>query len=222
MHQVFTSWSGGKDSCLACYRAAVSGLKVRYLANMITEDGKRSWTHGQSAELLQVQSQAIGIPLVQRRTTMKNYEAEFKDTLLTLKQEGIRGGVFGDIDLDEHRQWVERVCHEVDIIPYLPLWGQAQEKILRDFIESGFEAIMVVAKADLFGEEWLGREVDLDFLSQLKQKFDTQLCGEAGEYHTFVTDGPLFNHRIEILETNKVLREGYWFLEILNYDLRAK
>jgi len=153
---------------------------------------------------------------------MTDYETDFKDTLLALKSDGITGGVFGDIDLEEHRQWNERVCHEVDITPCLPLWGQAQEKILTDFISSGFEAIMVVAKADLFGEEWLGRKVDLDFLSQLKQKLGTHLCGEAGEYHTFVTDGPLFNQRMEILETNKVLREGYWFLEILKYDLRAK
>ncbi len=222
MHQVFTSWSGGKDSCFSCYQAGVSGLKVRYLLNMITEDAKRSWTHGQSAELLQVQSQAIGIPLVQRRAAMKNYEAEFKDVLLTLKEQGVRGGVFGDIDLDEHRQWIERVCGDVDITPYLPLWGQVQEEILRDFIASGFEAIVVVAKADLFSEEWLGRKVDLDFLSQLKQKLDTQLCGEAGEYHTFVTDGPLFSQRIEIVETNKVLKEGCWFLEILNCELRTK
>ena len=225
MNQVFASWSGGKDSCFACYRATASGLKVRYLANMITEDGKRSWTHGQSAELLQVQSQAIGIPLVQRRTTMANYEAEFKDMLLALKQEGVRGGVFGDIDLEEHRQWIERVCGEVDITPHLPLWGQAQEEILTSFIDLGFEAITVVAKADLFGEEWLGRKVDLDFikhLDELRQTKDITLCGESGEYHTFVTDGPLLNQRIEILETNKVLREGYWFLEILKYDLRSK
>lgn len=225
MNQVFTSWSGGKDSCLACYRAGISGLKVCYLVNMITEDGKRSWTHGQSAELLQVQSQAIGIPLVQRRTTMANYEAEFKDMLLALKKEGVTGGVFGDIDLDEHRQWIDRVCHQVDITPYLPLWGGSQNKILRDIIDSGFEAVIVVAKADLFGEEWLGRKVDLDFLSylfELKQTNKIGLCGEAGEYHTFVIDGPLFRQRIEILETNKVLREGYWFLEILRYDLRAK
>lgn len=221
-HQAFTSWSGGKDSCFACYLASASRLKVRYLVNMITEDGKRSWTHGLSPELLQVQSQAIGIRLIQRRTTMANYETEFNDMLLALKQEGVRGGVFGDIDLDEHRQWIERVCHKVDITPYLPLWGQSQEKILRDFINSGFEAIIVVAQADLFGEEWLGRKVDLNLLSALKQKFDTQLCGEAGEYHTFVTDGPLFNQRIEILETNKVLREGHWFLDILNYELRSK
>ena len=79
MHQVFASWSGGKDSCLACYQAIVSRLKVCYLVNMITEDGQRAWTHGQSAELLQVQSQAIGINMVQRRTTMNNYENECKD-----------------------------------------------------------------------------------------------------------------------------------------------
>jgi len=225
MPQVFTSWSGGKDSCFACYRAVASGLKVRYLLNMITEDGKRSWIHGQSAELLQAQSQAIGIPLIQRRTTMASYEAEFKDALLTLKQEAIRGGVFGDIDLEENRQWIERVCGEVDITPYVPLWGQSQEEILRAFIDSGFEAVMVVAKADLFGEEWLGQKIDLDFLSrllELNQTSDIQLGGEAGEYHTFVTDGPLFNQRIEILETNKVLRERHWFLDILKSKLKAK
>lgn len=222
MHQVFTSWSGGKDSCFACYLASASGLKVCYLVNMITEDGKRSWTHGLSTQLLQMQSQAIGIPLIQRQTTMANYETEFNGMLLALKEEGIGGGLFGDIDIDEHRQWIERVCNGVDITPYLPLWGQSQETILRDFINSGFEAIIVVARADLFGEEWLGRKVDLNLLSELKQRFDTQLCGEAGEYHTFVTDGPLFNQRIEILETSKVLREGHWFLEISNYELRSK
>lgn len=225
MPSVFVSWSGGKDSCFAGYQAVAKGLKVGYLLNMVTEDGKRSWTHGQSAELLQVQSQAIGIPLVQRRATMASYEAEFKKALLALKSSGITGGVFGDIDLEEHRQWIERVCGEADITPYLPLWGRDQEEILRDFISSGFEAVVVVAKADLFGEEWLGRKVDTAFLKLLNQLRRTKAitpCGEAGEYHTLVTDGHLFNQRIEILETNKVLREGYWFLEILRYELKAK
>ncbi len=225
MHQVFTSWSGGKDSCFACYQAAASGLKVRYLVNMITEDGKRSWIHGLSTELLQMQSQAIGIALVQRQSTMATYETDFKDVILALKKDGVKGGVFGDIDLEEHRAWVERICQQVEITPHLPLWGLAQEKVLRDFIGLGFRAIIVVAKADLFGEEWLGRAVDLGFLShlsELKQTRDIQLCGEAGEYHTLVTDGPLFNQRLEILETNKVLREGYWFLDILKSELRTK
>jgi len=225
MNQVFTSWSGGKDSCFACYRAVASGLRVGYLANMITEDARRSWTHGQSAELLQVQAQAVGIPLVQRRTTMADYEAEFKNMVLALKREGVVGGVFGDIDLEEHRQWIERVCHEVDITPHLPLWGQSQSKIMRDFIDLGFEAVVVAAKADLFGEEWLGRKVDLDFIKHLGELRETKgitLCGEAGEYHTFVTDGPLFSQRIEILEANKVLREGHRFLEIVKCDIRSK
>jgi diphthine-ammonia ligase len=223
--QVFTSWSGGKDSCFACYKAGASGLKVRYLANMISEDGKRSWSHGQSAELLQVQSKALGIPLIQRWTTRENYETEFINMLRNLRQEGINGGVFGDIDFNEHRQWIERVCREAGITPHLPLWEQSQDKIMRDFIDLGFESVVVAAKADLFGEEWVGRKVDLDFLSyiyELKQTKDVTPCGEAGEYHTFVTYGPLFKQRIEILETSKVLRKGCWFLEILKCEPRAE
>ncbi len=225
MHQVFTSWSGGKDSCFACYQAAASGLKVRYLVNMVTEDGKRSWTHGLSTELLQMQSQAIGIPLVQRRTAMAGYEAGFKEVLLSLKQKGIDGGVFGDIDLEEHRQWVEGICSQAGIAPHLPLWGQSQETILSSFVALGFEAIVVAAKADLFGEEWLGRKVDLDFvrsLHELGETGDITPCGEAGEYHTFVVDGPLFNQRIEILQTSNVLREGRWLLDISKAGLGSK
>lgn len=225
MCQVFVSWSGGKDSCFACYQAVRDGLEVRYLLNMQDEDGRRSWIHGLSNELLQAQSRAIGIPLVQRRSTMTTYETDFADAVLALKEEGVKGGVFGDIDLEEHREWIERICKQTDIEPHLPLWGLPQEKVLRDFMGLGFEAIIVAAKADLFGEEWLGRRVDLGFLSYLSELEKTtgiQPCGEAGEYHTFVTDGPLFSQRVEILETNRVLREGYWFLEILESELSVR
>lgn len=172
-----------------------------------------------------MQAQAIGIPLVQRRTTGNNYEAEFKNMLHTLKQEGVDGGVFGDIDFEEHRQWIDRVCREVNITPRLPLWGESQEALLRDFIDSGFEAVVVVTKADLFGEEWLGRKIDLDFLSHLAELGKTKNitpCGEAGEYHTLVIDGPLFGKRIEILEAKRVLRDEHWFLEIVKCELRHK
>jgi len=127
MQQVFTSWSGGKDSCFACYQAAQNGLEVRYLVNMMDEVGKWSWIHRFSTELLEQQSQAIGIPLVHRRSTMPTYEADFKNVILDLKKNGIEGGVFGDIDLDEHREWVERICRQADITPHLPLWGLSQE-----------------------------------------------------------------------------------------------
>ena len=225
MHQVFVSWSGGKDSCFACHKAAADGLEVCYLLNMITEDGRKSWTHGQSSELLQTQAQAVGVPLIQRRAAMASYEATFKETLRSLKQNGVDGGVFGDIDIEEHREWVERVCAEADVEPYQPLWGQAQRTLLQDFVSSGFEAVVVAARADLFGEEWLGHKVDPDFLAylmELEQESGVQPCGEAGEYHTFVIDGPLFKQRIEILEANRVQREGHWFLEISECALRDK
>ena len=225
MSQVFVPWSGGKDGCFACYLAAISGLKVRYLANMLNEDGKRSWSHGLSAEVLQLQAQAIGIPLVQRRVTDRNYDADYKNMLRSFKQEGIEGAVFGDIAFVGHQQWIEKACQKVNLTPYFPLSGQAQEKVLRDFIDLGFEATIVVTEADLIDEKWLGRKVDMDFLtylSELKQTNDIHICGEAGEYHTFVTDGPLFKQRIDILETNKVLRKRHWYLEILKCNLEAK
>jgi diphthine-ammonia ligase len=225
MHQVFISWSGGKDSCLACYRAVQNGLKVRYLLNMINEDGKRSRSHGLSVGTLQLQAQALDFPLVQRRASWDDYEAEFKEALQAFKEEGIDGGIFGDIDLEEHRQWVERVCQETGITPYLPLWGLPQEKIMRDFIGLGFEAIVVTTRADTLGEEWLGRKIDRDFLKQIdemEKKKGVTPCGEAGEYHTFVVDGPLFIQRIEILEAEHIFNNGYWFLEISKSELKTK
>lgn len=225
MQPVFVSWSGGKDSCLACHRAIANGLKVCYLANTVTEDGQRSRSHGLSAEVLRVQAQAIGVPLVQCPTGWDNYEAEFKRMLRNLKQEGVEGGVFGDIDFNEHRQWVERVCREVGLVPHLPLWGESQDKILREFIGLGFESVVVAAKADLFGEEILGRKVDLDFvryLSELSKTKSITPCGEAGEYHTLVLDGPIFKQRLVITEARKVLRDEHHFLEILNVELKDK
>ena len=121
-------------------------------------------------------------------------------------------------------QWVDRVCSEVGIIPHLHLWGESQDKILREFIDLGFEAVVVTTKADLLGEEWLGRKIDLDFLAHSAELGNTENitpCGEAGEYHTLVIDGPLFRKRLEILEASKVLREGYWFFEIVKCELRG-
>lgn len=225
MSKVFVSWSGGKESCFTCYRAIASGLEVNYLFNMATEGGAHSRTHGLSSRILQLQSQAIDIPLVQRQATWQSYENEFKKMAGELKQEGIEGGVFGDIDLEEHREWVERVCREAGITPHQPLWGQSQAEILRDFVDSGFETIVVATRADTLGEEWLGRKIDADFVEQITEMSKTQAvtpCGETGEYHTLVVDGPLFKQRMEITEARKMLRNDHWFLEIINAELKAK
>lgn len=222
MELAFSSWSGGKDCCLAYYRAITNGTKVRYLVNMITGDGMRSQSHGLDARWLQMQSQAINIPVIQHKTAQCDYEVEFKNVLFNLKREGITTGVFGDIDLEEHRQWIERVCAELGIIPRLPLWREDQKQILTDFIDLGFEAVIVATKAEMMGEEWLGRKLDKDFITDLTKLNNITPCGEAGEYHTLVIDGPLFEKRMEIIEANRVLREGHWFWDITKCQLMLK
>ncbi|MDI6888166.1 MAG: diphthine--ammonia ligase [Methanocellales archaeon] len=217
----FVSWSGGKESCLACYKAMQDDFVVSYLLNFMDKDGERSRAHGLRIELLRLQSDAIGIPIILKPTTWETYEQVFKNTVSELKQIGVEEGIFGDIDLQEHRDWVERVCAEVGIKPILPLWSKKRERVLEEFIRAGFEAIVVATKADFLGEEWLGCRVDRKFRRELSNK-QIDLCGEAGEYHTFVIDGPIFRKRINILESAKVLRNGRWFLEITKLELDDK
>ncbi|MFC1951209.1 diphthine--ammonia ligase [Chloroflexota bacterium] len=224
-NKVFASWSGGKDGCLACYRALNSGLEVSYLINMVTEDGTRSSSHGVSTEVLRVQAKAIGIPVLQRKTTRGTYETEYKSAIRSVKRKGISGGVFGDIDFNAHREWIEKLCKDTDIAPHLPLWEESQDKLIREFINAGFVSIVVAAKSDLFSQDILGKVVDVDFINYLegmRKTKDITLCGEAGEYHTLVVDGPLFRERLKIVEAEKVLRDGSWFLDIKRCDLLSK
>jgi diphthine-ammonia ligase len=220
--KVFASWSGGKDCCLALYRAKSGGLDIKYLANTVTEDGQRSRSHGITAAVIKKQSEALGIPIVQQPTTNDTYEAEFIKMLNSFKAEGIEGGVFGDIDFNAHREWIERVCGEAGITFYLPLWLEDQRKLMEEFIDAGFTAVVVAVKADLLGEETLGRTVDREFMAYL-EGLDKGItpCGEAGEYHTLVIDGPIFQNRLEITASRKETRGEHHFLEILGTELRA-
>lgn len=220
--KVFASWSGGKESCLACFNAIASGLKVSHLLNMVTMDAKKSMTHGISSELLAMQSKAIGIPIIQQKTTWSNYEQDFKKVIPDLKKEGVEGGVFGDIDIQEHRDWVDSICNDLNIKPILPLWGKSRRKLLDDFITAGFEAIVVAAKAEIFGKDFVGSRVDEKFIVYLEKLQGVDICGEAGEYHTFVLNGPIFKKSLKILDSSKVLRDGYWFLGISKYKLDRK
>jgi uncharacterized protein (TIGR00290 family) len=198
-------------------------MDVRYLANMVTEDGQRSRSHGISAAVIKKQAGALGIPIAQRPTIGDTYEAEFVKMLQDFKREGIEGGVFGDIDFNPHREWIERVCAGAGITPHLPLWHESQKKLMEEFIDAGFVALVVAVKADILGEEVLGRTVDRKFLAYLAA-LDKGItpCGEAGEYHTLVIDGPLFKKRMEIVESEKVTRGDHHFLEILKMELKAK
>lgn len=215
-----SSWSGGKDSCLACYKAMKQGYRVKYLLNFISKEFKRCCFHGLEGNLIKLQAELIGIPLIQKEVTadMQEYEKEFKAAVLEIKD--IEAMVFGDIYLDEHKKWVERVCHDLDIMPIEPLWDDSPTSIIEEFIDLGFKAIVVSCQADKFGKDFVGREVSKDLVSEFKSR-NICPCGENGEFHTLVVDGPLFKRGIQIVEAKPVLKEGfwkYWFLDIKKYN----
>jgi uncharacterized protein (TIGR00290 family) len=223
MTKAFASWSGGKDCCLALYRAKKEGLDVRYLFNMVNKDNKRSKSHGVHAVVIKEQAKALGIPIMQQPTTDDDYEAVFVKALKRFKRKGIEVGVFGDIDFEPHREWNEKVCRPAGIIPHLPLWQENQTKLLEEFIGAGFKSIIITVKADLMGKEFLGRTIDKQFLADItKLNKGITPCGEAGEFHTLVIDGPIFRKRLDLVKTEIVSRGEHHFLDILETKLVAK
>lgn len=217
---IISSWSAGKDSCLAYYKAMKQGYKLKSLLNFISKGSKRCCFHGIEANLVKLQAELIGIPLAQKEVTadMQEYEKEFKQAVSEFSD--IKTMVFGDIYLLDHQSWVERVCAELNIAALEPLWNNSPEKIIEEFVDLGFKAIIVSAQADKLGKEFVGREVDKDLIGELKKR-NVCPCGENGEFHTLVVDGPIFKRRIKILESEPVLKEGfwkYWFLDIKKYE----
>ncbi|MBE3036588.1 MAG: diphthine--ammonia ligase [Candidatus Atribacteria bacterium] len=224
--KLISSWSGGKDSCLALFKAIHKGYEISILLNFISDEYKRCCFHGVSNELMNIQAEAIQIPIVQKSVPadMEGYETQFKLAVNELKKREIQGMVFGDIYLEEHKSWVDRVCNDIEITPIEPLWNLPAEKVVKEFIDIGFKAIVVSAKADLFEEDFLGREINYDLISEIKKK-NICCCGENGEFHTFVYDGPIFKKKIIINETEKILKEGFWkhwFLDIKKYKIEQK
>jgi uncharacterized protein (TIGR00290 family) len=213
------SWSGGKDSTLAVARALEKGVKVTAIANFISDDYRRVRFHGTRAELIGHQAELAGFTLYQRETSATGYEEDFKAAVRERVAEGYTGMVFGDIYLDEHRQWVERVCAEVGIEPMEPLWGEATLKLITEFVERGFKAVIVSGMREHVEKEWIGKTVDMDFIEHMKGRPGADPCGERGEFHTFVTGGPIFNGSIEITDSEVIERQGFWMLDIKDYEV---
>ena len=213
--KVVSLWSGGKDSCFACYKAKQQGYQIISVINFTDSDRVNSVSHGLSADIIQKQADLIDIPLLQKAMPKKGYKDAFKVLIEELKaREGIEGIVFGDIYLQEHRDWIDKVCEELRVEPILPIWTHDTEKLIRDIIDSGFKSIVVSTRKDILGEEWLGREIDDKFIKDLSAIGNVDLCGEKGEFHTFTYDGPIFKRKIEFDIGEKRLENGRWFLEI--------
>ena len=219
--KVFCSWSGGKDSCLSCYKAMFEGHDVAYLFTMFATTGRYSRSHRLSKELLLAQAEAMGISVYHRRASWNTYEREFKRALVFLKGMGVQGGVFGNLYIDAHREWVEKACAEPGVIPILPLWRKKGQNLLRQLIGAGFEAVVTAIRSDLLDHRWLGRCIDDQFINEM-EKEASDICGENGEYHTLVVDGPIFRKKIAIKKTIVVKRKNMQFLDILEFGIEEK
>lgn len=206
------SWSGGKDSCYAVMRAMRDGHRPVRLLNMMNENGKISRSHGLPPRLLARQAEVLRVPLVTVPASWGDYERRFTDTLARLRTEsGATAAVFGDIDLQPHRDWEEKVCAAAGLRAMLPLWQGDRMELVRAMLDAGIVTVITSCRAEL-GEELIGRRLTLELAEALAER-GVCPCGENGEFHTFVLDCPLFARPIPAPRHRAVRHEHYRFAE---------
>jgi diphthine-ammonia ligase len=206
------SWSGGKDGCTALQRVR-SGFEVVAMITMLDEHGTRSRSHGLRPEVIAAQAERLGLHWLTGNCTWDTYTVEFCDVLRRLNEYGITHVIFGDIMFASHRAWNERVCATGKLTPVLPLWGEPTDRLLHEFLESGGDARLVTVRADCLDESWLGRRLTADLVPELQRR-GVDPCGENGEYHTLVTNSPLFSSPLPIVAHGHVLKHGCWALDV--------
>jgi diphthine-ammonia ligase len=221
--KVIASWSGGKDSCYAYFLAKQQGHQVLSLITMMMNQEKSNF-HMIPSGILDAQAKAIGVPLIKKTTSPATYEADFKAVLTECKHKGAEGLVTGDIyEVAGHEQgWLARVLKEVGLEPVKPLWMGDTKKIYLDYIATGLKATVVRTNRDLT-LDWLGRVLDQKFYKDILKLPGVDPCGEGGEYHTVITDGPSFSQKIVLEETEKKrLDNGFGYLEIKKWKVTPK
>lgn len=221
--KVIASWSGGKDSCYAYYLAKQQGHQVLTLFTMMMNEEKSNF-HMIPSGILDAQAKALGMPLIKKTTSTATYERDFKAVLSESKAQGAEGLVTGDIyEVAGHEEgWLARICREVGLKPVKPLWMGDTKQIYLDYLKTGFVATVVRTNKTL-SLDWLGRVLDRKFYHDILKLNGVDPCGEGGEYHTVITDGPGFNNKIELLETEKKrLDNGFGYLEIKKFEITPK
>ncbi len=211
--QTLCSWSGGKDSCFALMQAIKQGYTPKVLLNVLNEEGKISRSHGIPSAILQAQADAAGLPIHLISSSWQEYEQRFTGALHQLKEQyQLSHAVFGDIDLQPHRDWEEKVCANAGLTAVLPLWQQDRRQLVLQMIESGIETIIVSCNRAM-GERFLGKKITLSLVEEL-EALGVDACGENGEFHTLVLNCPLFSQTVSVT-INRTLQHGdYWFSEL--------
>ncbi len=204
------SWSGGKDSCFALMQANNLSYSPKVLLNVLNEEGKISRSHGIPYSILQEQANRAGLHLHCISSSWAEYEMHFTNALKELKDGfQLTHAVFGDIDLQAHRDWEEKVCANAGLSAVLPLWKQERRALVMQMLEAGIET-MIVSCNEIMGERFIGKLITPSLINEL-ELLGVDACGENGEYHTLVLDCPLFSSAIDVRVEERVKHEGYWF-----------
>ena len=237
MAKTYFNWSGGKDSALALYHAMSSDVnRPELLLTSVNASFDRVSMHGVRRELLELQAQRIGLPLqtieVGEGLTMPLYNEIMGKTVSGLKEKGYTQTVFGDIFLEDLRAYREEQLRPYGIRAHFPLWQRDTKALLTEFLDLGFKTLIVCIKSELLDASFAGRVIDRDFIKDLPAGVDP--CGENGEFHTFVYDGPIFSEPVAFEIGEKVYREyarpkenddsdvcvtdkemGFWFCDLV-------
>ena len=210
------SWSGGKDSCAALARTRTL-LDVTTMVTMYDEEAARSRSHGLRPEILDAQADRLGLRRIIGRCTWQTYNETFSNALAAVAADGVTHVVFGDILFEEHRRWAEGMCEPHGLTAIEPLWGLSTTTLFDDWIASGSDALIVTARAEFLDESWLGRRLDAACAPEFA-RLGVDPCGERGEYHTVVTNTPLFDRPLRLRECGRVLRSDCWALDVVVED----
>ncbi len=212
--KVLISWSGGKDSAYALHEfVRAKGYEISALLTTVTAGYNRISMHGVRRALLQSQVESLGYPLeeilIPQQCTDRKYEQLMGTALQKYSNLGISGVVFGDLFLEDVRNYREERLGIIGMRAIFPIWGMDTSELAQEFIDRGFRAIVVCVDTEVLDNDYVGREYDGQFLADLPTSIDP--CGENGEFHTFVYDGPNFSWSIKFKRGEKVLREGRFY-----------
>ncbi|RAS78992.1 diphthine--ammonia ligase [Priestia endophytica] len=212
-HKFIASFSGGKDSVLALYKAVKVGEAIGLIV-MLEEEGKRSRSHGMPPALIRAQAKAIGLPVYTAAASWTDYEKVFMRLLEKAKNQGAEVLVTGDLDMPAYGCWHEKVTKNAGLKLGMPLWEMNHRKAVEEFINLGFVTIIVTVNLSLgMQEDDLGRTLTHEYVKELEAR-GIDPCGEGGEFHTTVIDGPIFKHPISVRKCEIIKDREYAFLPL--------
>lgn len=208
------SYSCGKDSTLALHKMLELGHEPVCLVAMVNEAVGRSYFHGADYTMLERYSEALALPMITCPAEGATYQSAFEIGLAKAKIMGAEAVCFGDIDIEQNRQWEEERCEAVGLIPCFPLWQRGRKEIVYEIIQLGYKCLIKSINRTVLPMNLLGTFIDEASIS-IMESADIDICGENGEYHTLTVDGPIFQKPLLFQIGDKIELGNYAVIEMV-------